>query len=1042
MIKHILPVIISSLLLSTGVTGQQNTIIPPEAYQAMEYRNVGPYRGGRVTAVTGIPGETRTFLMGSTGGGVWKTTDGGISWQNLTDGQINCGSIGSVVVAPSDEDIIYVGTGSDAIRGNVSPGRGLYKSVNGGQTWQLSGLEQAGQIGKIHVHPENPDIVYAAALGNPFARNPERGVYKSNNGGKTWRKVLYHSDSVGAIDLAMHPANPDILYAGLWRAERKPWTIIDGAKAGGVYRSTDAGESWERIGNGLPDESGVLGKVGIAISPANPDRIWVLQQASDEHGGGLYRSDNGGESFRKINRQRELRQRQFYYTHLVADPVEEDIVYAMNTRFYKSEDAGMTFSRLSTPHGDNHDLWINPENNQIMIESNDGGANVSFDGGKSWSTQFNQPTAEIYRVTVDNQFPYRIYGAQQDNSTISIPSEAIGGISPVQDWYAVGGGESGNIAVHPDNPNIVYANTQIGILTRINRTTGHRQNIMLYPEMFDGIAPKEAKYRVQWNAPLAISSHNPDVLYFCSQYVHRSTDEGQTWEVISPDLTTNDSRFQEHPGGPLQHENTSVEWYTTVFSFEESPLEEGVLWAGSDDGLIHLSRNNGETWTNVTPENMPVRGTVNTIDVSRKFSGRAVVAVQRYREGDFTPYVFLTNNYGQDWELLTNGKNGIPADHFVRVVREDPERKGLFYAGTEYGMYVSFNNGRNWQPLQQNLPVTPVTDLKVHRNDLVLATQGRAFWIMDNISPLRELTPAVAKAGLHLYTPETAYRTQLKNYRGKQVPEGPERGAVVYFYLDEVPDEPVRIAFYDDKRQLVKSFMLSSTSKDPRLKRGMNRFVWDMTYPKPEVIPGELLYFSYTGGAKAVPGAYEVEVSAGEQVNRKTFTIQADPRWHRINIEDLQAQFALQQQTGKLLENCHDMIKVIRDLHLQIAVLQDSSQASDAFRELSEVISTKLTGLEEELIQNKTESHQDPVNFPLKLDTQISFLYSVIHQQDNRPTASCYERYEDLEQQLKSKQEKLVSLINTNIRQLEKMIAREQLSTRGLSYPKAYSMRR
>ena len=599
-----------------GQTTDENQTVDPSFLEGLEYRSIGPYRGGRVTAVEGIASKMHTFFMGSTGGGVWKTTDAGETWTNISDKYFKAGSIGSIEAAPSDPNVIYVGTGSDAPRGNISAGIGIYKTTDGGKTWEHVGLSEGGQIGEIRVHPENPDLVYAAVLGNIFGPNSQRGVFRSADGGKTWEKVLYINDKTGAVDVEIDPNNPRILYAGFWRAERKPWTLIDGALEGGVYKSKDGGDSWERVSGGLP-ENELLGKVDIAISPANSDRIWVMQQAKKEESGGLYRSDDGGNSWKRVNREHKLRQRQFYYTHIFADPQDEETVYVLNTGFYKSTDAGESFDRIGVPHGDVHSLWLNPHNPDIMVNSNDGGANVSLNGGKTWTTQQNQPTAEFYRVAVDNQFPYRVYGAQQDNTTISVPHKMPGDVSPKQYWYSVGGGESGHIAVHPNNSNIIYAGTYSGEITRFNKETGHSVQMTAYPHYTEGTKMTELKYRFQWNFPIVISEHAPDTIYITSQYVHRTTDGGFNWEVISPDLTTNNPEYLDLiPGGPIQHDATGVEVYSSIFSFAESPHQQGELWAGSDDGLVHISRNGGESWTEITPKQMPEGGTVNSIELS------------------------------------------------------------------------------------------------------------------------------------------------------------------------------------------------------------------------------------------------------------------------------------------------------------------------------------------------------------------------------------------------------------------------------------------
>ncbi|MFC2158834.1 WD40/YVTN/BNR-like repeat-containing protein [Acidobacteriota bacterium] len=829
---------IGLLLMVLGISGvmvtaetevkDPNVTMDPSLYNKLQYRFIGPTRGGRVTAVTGIPDETHTFYMGTTGGGVWKTKDGGRTWSNISDGFIKVGSIGSVEVAPSDPNVIYVGTGSASPRGNISTGRGIYKSADAGKTWELVGLDMFIQIGKIQIHPQNPDIVYAAVLGNIFGPNPERGVYRTQDGGKTWDRVLFVDDRTGCIDMVMDPKNPRILYAGFWQAERKPWTLVDGGEKGGVWKTVDGGETWKRLEGGLPD--GVVGRVGIAVSPVNPDRLWVIQEALDEKKGGIFMSSDAGKTWQRINRDHNYRQRAWYYSRIFADPKSEHTIYVLNTGFFRSLNDGKEFERVRTPHGDNHCLWINPLNPKIMIQSNDGGANVTFDGGLSWSTQMNQPTAEIYRVTVDNQFPYRVYGDQQDNSSISILSQG----QPSQEFYTVGGGESGHIAVDPRDPDIIYAGNYIGILTRLDRKNGHIKRIDPYPVLADGIAPRDMKYRFQWNFPIQFSPHDPTILYTTSNHVHRSRDEGYSWETISPNLTRTIDAYLDRPGGPIQHDTTGVETYCTIFAFEESTLEKGVLWAGSDDGLVHVSRDNGENWLNVTPKNMPKEGTVNMFDISLDRPGRVFMAVYKYRDNDFRPYIFRTNNYGQTWDLLTDGKNGIPPDHFVRAVREDPDRKGLLYAGTEFGMYISFDDGKHWQPFQLNLPITPVTDLMLYQRDLVISTQGRAFWILDDIDVLHQIQQENLSENFVLYKPENPYRTQVRGTLGR---------LSVFAQFKEKPKK-AQMEILDSSDSIIRTY------KDLKLENGLNNLSWDLTHEAPEKIRSAIISLSNTRGPR------------------------------------------------------------------------------------------------------------------------------------------------------------------------------------------------
>lgn len=987
-------------------------------FKAMKYRFAGPYRGGRVTTVTGIPTQKHTFFMGSTGGGVWKTEDGGGSWENISDKDIKCGSIGAIEVAPSDPQVLYVGTGSASPRGNISAGIGMFRSEDGGDSWKAIGLEDAGQIGKIQIHPNDPDLVYAAVLGNVFGKNEMRGVYRSKDGGAFWERVLFHSDSIGAIDLVMDPNNPRILYAGMWRVERKPWTLIDGAAEGGLYKSTDGGDNWQKLEGGLP--TGIGGRVGVAVSPANADRIWMIREMKEEKKGGIYRSDDGGKSWTKVNREHKLRQRAWYYSRIFADPQDENTVYVLNTSMYKSIDGGQNFSRISTPHGDNHCLWINPHDTDIMIESNDGGANVSYNGGKSWSTQFNQPTPEFYRLSIDNQFPYRLYAAQQDNSTISVPSNSPGGITPLQHWKGVGGGESGHIAIDPRDPNVIYAGNYIGRIDRTDLSKGFSRNVTHYPQMHDGQAGRDIKYRFQWNAPIRLSPHNPDRLYHCSQYVHVSEDGGKSWDIISPDLTTNTDAWQNIPGGPVQHDHTGVELYTTIFAFEESPINEGELWAGTDDGRIHISIDNGEEWNEITPPNMPEFGTVNMIELSPHQEGRAFVAVYRYRDNDFRPYIFKTDDYGTKWELLTEG-NGIPERHFVRVVREDPVRKDLLYAGTEYGMYISFDGGNNWQPFQQNLPPTPITDMQIKNGDLVLASQGRGFWIMDDLSPLQQFDPSVEEKIAHLYAPRPAYRSQMRGFRGGNAPKSAPNGAVFHLNIISKPGkkDTIKLEVYDKFGKLISAMSSHPTKGEStlKLKKGLNRIVWNMRGERPKLVKGSFMSLADTRGPKLPPDTYQLVMKAMGEEETHGFQILKDPRWD-ASLKDLKEQYELALEVRELLNSSHEAIRNIRSIRsqcLDIAKRAKVSGAAESLMDHAQSLSKKLTTLEEKLIQTQNESGQDPINYPSKIDDQIAYLYSVVNAQDASPTLGCYERFEDLKEELQPYLDELKDIMDNDL---------------------------
>lgn len=1015
----------ASAPLSTPLTTNQ--------LKALKYRFVGPSRGGRSTAVEGVRQEPNTFYMGATGGGVWKTSDAGLTWNNISDQDIKTASVGAIAVAPSDPNVVYVGMGSADPRGNVIPGDGMYRSTDAGAHWKQIGLEKAGQIGKIVVHPQNPDQLYVAVLGNVFGPSDQRGIFRSKDGGKTWEKTLYVSDKTGAIELVADPSNPRILYAGFWTAERKSWTFIDGSAEGGVWKSLDGGDTWEKLGGGLP--TGLVGRVGIAVSPVKPSRVWVQMEAQEETKGGLYRSDDGGKSFTKVCRDHSIRQRAWYYSRIYADPKDENTVYNLNVSFMKSIDGGKSFTRLSVPHGDTHVLWINPDNTNLMIQGNDGGACVTLNAGRTWSSQLNQPTTEFYRLTLDNQFPYRLYSAQQDNSTISIPSRFDNALTPQELWHEVGGGESGHIAVDPRNPNIVYAGNYIGQITRTDLSRGHRRDVVAYPQMHDGTAPRDIRYRFQWNAPIRVSPHNPDIVYHCSQYVHRSPDGGRTWEVISPDLTTDKDKFQDIPGGPIQHDHTGVELYTTIFAFEESAQTAGELWAGSDDGRVHISRDNGKNWKEITPSNIPLEGTVNMIELSSHAPGRALIAVHKYRENDFKPYIFLTNNYGQSWTLLTDGKNGIPADHYVKVVREDPKRKGLLYAGTEYGMYVSFDEGKNWQNFQFNLPPVSIADLALKNDDLVLATHGRGFWILDDLTPLHTI-PQNIDAAATLFKPRVAYRNQFSGFRGAAAPDPSPNGAILYYFTAEkkAGDTAVMRLSIIDPQGKTRKVYASSPGADEELlpwRNGLNRLEWDMTYEGPEALPGAQFSLADMSPVKAMPGAHKIVLEYKGIRQEQTLEIKKDPRWVQSDA-DLQAQYELAMQVKELFNSCHATIADLRSWRTQIKdVLERSSKykpnVAKAIKTAGDPLVKSLNDLEEKLIQTKSEVGQDPINYPSQIDDQMAYLYSIVNNQDDRPNAGCYERLEDLKKTFAPLQNQLKAIKSNDVAAFNRLLQQQSI---------------
>ncbi len=985
-------------LLGAG-SDEPAAVIDPQLLEGLKFRSLEFSRGGRSTAAAGVIGDPLTYYFGASGGGVWKTTDAGITWKNVSDEHFKAGSIGAIAVAPSDPNVIYVGTGSACPRGNVSAGIGVYRSTDAGETWQHIGLQEAGQIGRIQVHPRDPDLAYAAVLGHIFGPNPERGVYRTKDGGQNWEKVLFVSDQTGAVDLSLDTGNPRNLYAAMWTVERKPWTLISGSEEGGIYKSSDSGDTWKKLEGGLP--KGPVGRIGVSVSAANPDRLWAILEAEKE--GGIYRSDNGGKRWQKVSEEARLRQRPWYYNHIYADPGDENTVYVLNTGMYKSTDGGKNYERIRTPHGDNHDLWISPADNRHMVESNDGGANVSLNGGQSWSGQRNQPTAEIYRLTVDNQYPYRVYGAQQDNSTISVPSRGQGGV--VEDWFSVGGCESGHIAVDPRDPDIVYAGCYGGAISRVNRKTREYRPILVYPQLQLGQAPRDLKYRFQWNAPIRISPHDPTRLYHTSQVVHFSQDEGHDWQEISPDLTRNDKSKQDYAGQPITHDSTGVEVYGVVFAFEESPHQPGLLWAGSDDGLVHVSQDGGQNWKNITPSQMPEWATVNTIELSAHAPGRAFLAVHRYRMDDFRPYVFRTNDYGNSWDLLTDGSNGIPENHFVRVVREDPDRQGLLYAGTEYGLYVSWDDGAHWQSLQLNLPVTPVTDLAVHRKDLVVATQGRAFWILDDLTPLQEMSEQTAEQPVHLFRPRAAYR-------------GNAGEGTLNYFLKEPPEKGIALEILDGSDQVVASFegkpkedgeedeeefdFFGRGAPQLPVKAGLNRFAWNLRLDRLE-IPKGVIIWGTRAGARILPGSYKARLKIGDKSWEQPLEVLQDPR-STVSLDDLRQQYDLLGEIRGEIEKLYRGLSRMREVRSQVkelvARLEKAGHTDDELNESAQQIQEKISEIEEQLTQPKSKSSQDALNFPPMLDNQLITLYGYVLGSDFRPTQGAHERLGDLRREL------------------------------------------
>ena len=970
---------------------QQMPNCDPALFNGLRYRLVGPSRGGRVTTVTGVPSQPKTFYMGVASGGLFRTTDAGATWAPITDGKLPLGSTGCVAVSDSDPSVIYLGTGSDGVRSNVSTGRGMYKTTDGGQTWKFIGLYNAGQIGSVRVHPTDPNVVWVSALGDAFKSNAERGVFKTSDGGNSWHKVLFLSDSVGAMDVELQPGNPSIVYAWMSHLERKPWTIISGSRDGGFYKSIDGGEHFAKITTGLPTE--LIGKANLAVTAANPNRIYALIEAKP--GGGFYRSDDAGQTWALINSQGSLIQRPFYYATLGADPTNADVVYAGAEGFFKSTDAGKTFTTFRTPHGDNHDIWINPKDAQVMIQSNDGGANVSTDGGRTWSSQMNQPTAEVYGVWVDNQFPYKLYGAQQDNTTLIISSQADP--SSRDDWRPGPGCETGPIMPHPRNPDIVYGSCkgQYGVM---NLKTGQEKNYWIGAQSLYGNPASDLIYRMQRVSPMATSPHDPDILYYGSQFVHRTRDKGVTWEKISPDLTAKPECCQGASGEPITRDVTGEEFYSTLYAIAESPLEKGVIWTGANDGPFHVTRDNGKTWSNVTPRDLPAGGRVQYIEPSPHRRGSAYYAVYRWLLGDFQPYIYRTDDYGKTWTRLTDGKNGIPADWPTRVVREDPDREGLLYAGTEFGMFISFDNGSHWQSFQLNLPNVPVTDIKVHRKDLVVSTQGRAFWILDNISSLHQLTSRVTASDVHLFKPRDGYRTRINpNVLGPNIE----------YYLPKAPTGPVTIEILDANGKLINSYNSDAPvatrpgrgagataggaepqqedpdapaaggrgrgGPPPRVTKvaGLNRFVWDVRHQAGVTVP---------------PGRYQARLKLDATTLTEVFNVLIDPRVAEdgLTLADLQEQFEHNMRLRELVNSANQIAARVRDA--QARLRSESGTDGDTANRLNAIASKLFT---------------PPVRYSKPgLQAHITYLAGMTANIDQKIGRDAVERYEVLRKDL------------------------------------------
>ena len=1050
------------------------------AFAALKWRELGPFRGGRSVAVAGAASRPMEYWFGTTGGGVYKTVDGGNSWTPMSDKYFG-GTIGAIGVSESNPDVVYVGTGEYPIRGNVSHGDGVFRTADGGKTWSYVGLRDSRQISRVRVDPKDPNTVYVGAQGHVWAPNAERGVYKTTDGGKTWNRILFRNDSTGISDLVMDPRDPRTLYAAFWQAGRTPWMLVSGGAGSGIFKTVDAGAHWTEITRnpGLP--AGVIGNVGLAVSAAKPGRVWAIVEADS---GGVFRSDDAGRTWTRTNDDRKLRQRAWYYSRIFTDPRDSNAVYVLNTGMYRSTDAGKTFKNIPVPHGDNHDLWIAGDDPKRMIEANDGGANVSMNAGVTWTDQ-DQPTAQFYHVVTTNHYPYHVCGAQQDNSTLCGPSRWAGGIG-MSEWHEAGGGESGYIAARPDEPDVVFAGSYGGLLTRKDMRTGFERDVNPWPDNPMGHDAADAKYRFQWTFPIELSPHDPNTIYVGSNVLFRTTNEGQRYEPISGDLTRHDPRTLGASGGPITKDQTSVEYYGTIFAVAESPVQQGVIWTGSDDGVIHLSRDAGKSWTNVTPPSVGEWARISSIEPSHTRAGTAYVASNRFQLDDMTPYLWKTTDYGVTWTRITTG---LPADQFTRVLREDPVKPGLLYAGTERGVWVSFNDGGNWQPLQMNLPQVPVHDLAVANGDLVAATHGRAFWVLDDLSALRQMTPAVTATLAHLFRPRDAYRSQWGGGGGtaaRPTAKNPPSGAVVYYWLKE-KNADVTLDVMDAGGRVIRSFTSrqdSLTARDsvrglaradsvqrartdslaklglkpdtakvekqeargeetdeeegprrvprpPRVanKAGLNTFVWNTRYPDATSFDDLILWAGGTQGPLAPPGTYRVRLTTAGVVDTASFVLRADPR-SRATAADYREQFALLLRIRDRVSEANEAVRTVRSIRAQLA--DRRAHVPDSVRVRYEVLSSALDarigGPEQAIYQTKNRASQDPLNYPIRLNNKISALAGVVASTDARPTDQSYTVLNVLQVQLDQQLIVLRDALRDLLPQVNALLVRSKLA--------------
>jgi photosystem II stability/assembly factor-like uncharacterized protein len=1024
-------ILLFSGVLSTISFAQEKSYEPIS--NGLEWRCIGPFRGGRSAAVTGVEGKPMLYYMGTTGGGIWKTKNGGSSWENISDGYFG-GSIGAIAVSSSDNNVLYSGGGEVTVRGNVSYGYGVHKSEDGGRSWKHMGLSNSRHIPRIRIHPKNPEIVYAAVLGDLYKSSADRGVYKTIDGGKNWEKVLFVNENAGACDLILDPENPNTLYASTWNVRRSPYDFSSGGEGSALWKSNDGGETWVEISKNEGFPEGTLGIIGVSVSPINPERVWAIVEAGE---GGVYLSDDGGENWERRNQDRSLRQRAWYYSRIYADTQDEDKVYVVNVSYHVSTDGGRTFKSRNAPHGDHHDLWIAPENSDRMIIGDDGGGQISYDAGQNWSTYHNQPTSQFYRVTTDDSFPYRIYGAQQDNSAIRIRSRTDWGNISQKDWESTAGGESAHLAPDPNDNDIVYGGSYGGFLTRKNHDKNQNRSINVWPDNPIGYGAEGMKYRFQWNFPVFFSPHDPSKLYTASNHLHVSTNGGETWKVISPDLTRNDTTKLGPSGGPITKDNTGVEYYCTIFAAAESPYEKDLLWCGSDDGLIHRSTDGGAGWVNVTPADLPEWCMINSIEIDPFNKGGLYVAATSYKMGDYKPYIYHTKDYGKNWELIVNG---IGEEHFTRVIRADRTVQGLLYCGTESGLYISFDDGANWESFQENLPIVPITDMALKNNNLIVATQGRSFWILDDLHLIHQFIEK-KPWDLHLFEPADAYQMGGSSRVSTTAGTNHSGGVRVHYFVEKEleKEDTVSIRFFDPDGKLIRSFSTFPGKKEGKLdkpKVGTNLFVWDMRYPKADEFDGMLMWWGTLNGPKAPPGEYTVDLFRGEKrygFSRK-FNILMDPR-SEGTTDDLRAKFDFLLQIRNKLDETHDAIREMRAIKSQISAMITLIGDDPAYQEVVDKgnkITEWLTEIEGKLYQTKLKSNQDMLNYPIMLNNKLAHVASLANMSNDRPADQMYAVAKDITEKIDVELKKWQDILNVDIPAFNEMIRSNKINVIGI----------